>query len=143
MDILVEAISQNIIVASQTIQENETTYYVPEYDIRYCKSGILLYTNIDTIPEDYYNYTYDGYVFTVIPKYTYTKVDFIDLFTTAEWREITTLRTTDDTINKLYTQLTVATELDLRDVRVQTGMQYLVSIAVISQEKYNEIFSII
>ncbi len=88
-----------------------------------------------------YKYNAETGEITERPKTKYTKNDFIELFTGAEWRKFTKAVETDDNINKFYSQILVVDWIELADVRIQQAMQYCVAIEVITQERYNEIFA--
>lgn len=65
---------------------------------------------------------------------------FIGLFDPSEWRKFKAAIVQDDLLNQFYDSLTGYDFIDLRDEAVQKGMQYAVSIGVISSDKYQEIY---
>jgi hypothetical protein len=105
------------------------------------KNPLIIETDLpeDTKVSDYI-YNTETETIELKPKTFYTKNDFIDLFSGAEWRAFTQAVDTDDNVNKFYSQILVVEWIELTDVRIQQAMGYLVQIGVITQERFNEMF---
>jgi len=73
---------------------------------------------------------------------TITVKEFKSLFTGSEMRAIDTAALTDDEVYRYEKLVNVAQEIDLSNTDTISGVNYLVSIGILTQERANEILRV-
>jgi uncharacterized protein YbcV (DUF1398 family) len=127
-------IRENIVVEVKNLTDEEITAIGNQYE------AIIDCTNLTPVPQ--VGWTFDGHTISgTVQSYHLTKLKFRQRFTTAEMAGIFAAAQSNYILQVLLDNQRVSNYADLGDPSLIAGMQYLVSLNLISSARYTEILT--